>query len=109
MNNLKTPYSRTDAGMIVVLCVLAVLSWVPRLAGPIDLRWDASVYYILGTSLAEGKGYKLLNEPGDIDTIQYPPLFPAIIAIHQWLLGTGDPILVGQWLRLSSFVVFVLY
>jgi hypothetical protein len=98
-----------DAAVILILCGLTVLNWLPRLNGPIDLRWDAGVYYILGTSLAEGRGYKLLNEPQNIDAVQYPPLFPAIIAVHQWLLGTGDPIIVGQWLRLSLFAVFIFY
>lgn len=76
-------------------CVLFVLvgacvSWLPRRSGPIDLRWDAGTYYILGTSLAEGKGYRLLSEPGEIQAIQYPPLLPAIVAMHQRVLGTSD-------------------
>jgi hypothetical protein len=83
--------------------------WVPRRLGPIDLRWDAGVYYILGTSLAQGKGYRLLNEPGEIDAVQYPPLLPAIVAVHQLALGTSDPGTVGKWLRLSSFVIFIAY
>src|SRR5262245_48093857 len=50
---------------ILVLILLSLLLWLPRLRGPLDLRYDAGVYYILGTSLAEGKGYRLLNEPGE--------------------------------------------
>ncbi len=60
----------------------------------------ARVYYVLGTSLAEGKGYRLLNEPGEIQANQYPPLLPLIIAAHQIVLGTSDPHVVGPWLRL---------
>jgi hypothetical protein len=95
-------------GTALVLGV-AVLLWVPRYAGPLDLRWDGGVYYILGTSLAEGRGYKLLSEPGEIDAVQYPPLLPAIVAAHQVVLGTSDPTTVGRWLRLSSFLVFLAY
>ena len=40
-------------------------------------------YYVLGTALAEGKGYRLLNEPGDIEANQYPPLLALVIAFHQ--------------------------
>ena len=69
----------------------------------------APCYYILGTSLAEGKGYRLLNEPGEIDEVQYPPLLPAIVAVHQLVLGTSDPTTVGRWLRLSSFLIFLAY
>jgi len=99
----------SETALLLVLLALAVLTWLPRFEGPIDFRWDGGVYYILGTSLAEGKGYKLLNEPGDIDAVQYPPLLPLIIAGHQWLLGTSDPTTVGQWLRFSAFIIFLVY
>ena len=47
-------------GELTVL-VLAIVLWLPRLTGPIDLRWDAGVYYLLGTSLATGQGYRILS------------------------------------------------
>src|SRR5271166_6051262 len=85
---------------LAALMVLAVVLWIPWARGPIDLRWDAGVYYILGTSLAEGNGYRLLNEPGNPEAIQYPPLLPIFIASQERLLGTSDPVIVGKWLRL---------
>ena len=66
------------------------------------MRWDGAVYFILGTSIAEGKGYQLLSEPGEIDEVHYPPLLPAIVALHQRLLGSNDPTIVGHWLRLTT-------
>jgi hypothetical protein len=72
--------------------------------GPLDLRWDGGVYYVLGTALAQGRGYRLLNEPGEIEATQYPPLFPIFIAAHQIIAGTADPTKVGRWLRFSSFL-----
>ncbi len=98
-----------SAAYISTLIVLSVALWLPRLNGPIDLRYDAGVYYILGTSLAEGKGYRLLNEPGEIEAIQYPPLLPLFAAMHQRLAGTADPALVGHWLRLSFCGLFVAF
>ena len=92
-----------------LLGLLVVALWLPRIHGPIDLRWDGGVYYVLGTSLAEGKGYRLLNEPGEIQANQYPPLLPLIIAAHQIVLGTSDPLVVGRFLRLSSFFAFATY
>ena len=92
---------------IAALLVLSVAIWLPRLRGPIDLRWDGGTYYVLGTSLAEGRGYRLLNEPGEIEAVQYPPLLPAIVAVHQWILGSSDPMIVGHWLRLTFFVMFL--
>jgi hypothetical protein len=82
---------------------------MPRLRGPIDLRWDGGAYYVLGTALAQGQGYRLLNEPGEIEAIQYPPLLPAIVALHEWTLGTSDPLVVGHWLRLVFFAMFAAY
>lgn len=105
----KNTLDLKDALCIILLCVITLLTWIPRRRGPIDTRWDAGVYYVLGTSLAEGKGYRLLNEPGQIQAIQYPPLLPAIVAVHQWILRTSDPVVVGLWLRRSWIVLSCLY
>lgn len=94
---------------MTLLLTVTVLTWIPRLRGPIDLRWDAGVYYVLGTSLAEGRGYRLLYEPGEIQAVQYPPLLPAIVTVHEKLLGTSDPRVVGPWLRKSWFVLSLVY
>lgn len=100
------------SGFVLALIWLAVS--LPRLHGPIDLRWDASTYYILGTALAEGKGYRLLNEPGQIEAVQYPPLLPLLVAAHQAILGTSDYLKVGTALRwtylaLSGFYLAAIY
>ena len=101
--------SRADVLALVLIVTVAVVMWLPRRAGPIDLRWDGAVYYILGTSLAEGRGYRLLNEPGDIAAVQYPPLLPAIVAAHHRLLGTTDPTTVGRALRVTACLIFIFY
>lgn len=101
--------SRPNAAYLSVLVLLSVVLWLPRLKGPVDLRYDAGVYYLLGTSLAEGKGYRLLSEPGEIQAIQYPPLLPLFAAGTQLLTGSTDPAVAGHWLRLSFFVLFVAF
>jgi hypothetical protein len=93
----------------VLVVTIALLLWAPRLSGPINLRWDASTYYVLGTALAEGKGYRLLNEPGEIEAVQYPPLLPLIVAAHQRVIGTSDYFKVGSALRLTYFVLSTLF
>jgi hypothetical protein len=93
----------------VLLAGLALLLWAPRLCGPLDLRYDAGMYYVLGTSLAQGKGYRLLNEPGEVEAVLYPPLLPLLVAAHQWLAGTSDYLVVGQWLRVTFLVLATLY
>src|SRR5947209_12977569 len=91
------------------MCLLAIANWTGRLAGPIDIRWDAGVYYTLGTSIYEGKGYRLLNEPGEIRAIQYPPLLPAIVAAHEAAVGSSDPSVAGHAIRLSWAILYALY
>jgi len=102
-------WETADRRYAQILVLVALALWLPRLRGPLDLRYDAGVYYILGTSLAQGKGYRLLNEPGAIEAIQYPPLLPAVAAAHQRLLGTRDPVVVGWWLRLTAAGLFIGY
>jgi hypothetical protein len=58
---------KTDRLLLLALSIVIVGLWIPRWAGPLDLRWDGAVYYVLGTSIAEGKGYRLLHEPGEIE------------------------------------------
>lgn len=101
--------SKTELKYLAVLGLLIVALWVPRFHGPIDLRWDGGVYYVLGTSIAEGKGYRLLNEPGEIQAVQYPPLLPLIVAGHQKVLNTTDPWVVGRGLRFFAFLIFFAY
>ena len=98
---------RIDFVLAAAVGAVVLLTWLPRLTGPIDLRWDGGVYYVLGTALADGTGYRLLNEPGEIEANQYPPLFPAIIALHQRLAGTSNPTLVGQQLRLTFLLLSI--
>jgi hypothetical protein len=98
-----TAQFKKEVVILLILIGAVMVSWLPRLRGPIDITWDGSVYYILGTSLAEGKGYRLLNEPGEIEAIQYPPLLPLMVAAHQKLLGTSDFLVVGPWLRIFYF------
>jgi hypothetical protein len=104
-NRVKGPGPR----YLAVLLGLGFALWLPRLRGPLDLRYDAGVYYILGTSLAEGRGYRLLSEPGAIQAIQYPPLLPAVAAGYQLLLGTSSPAVAGHWLRVGMCVLFLAY
>src|SRR6188472_1995429 len=88
---------------------LAIVLWAPRLSGPIDLRWDAGVYYVLGASLATGHGYRILSEPGSPEAVQYPPLLPAVVALYERALGSTEPAIVAPWLRISYAAMFLVY
>jgi hypothetical protein len=100
---------RSDAAAIVLLVAALGLTWIPRLRGPIDLRWDGATYYILGTSLAAGQGYSFVNEPGNLSAVVWPPMLPALVALHQKTLGSADPLVVGRALRWSFALLWVFY
>src|SRR4030095_13943848 len=88
---------------------LVLILWAPRLSGPIDLRWDAGVYYILGSSLASGQGYRILSEPGAPEAVQYPPLLPFAVAAAQGVLHGNHDSLVAGCLRKSYFLIYIAY
>jgi len=88
-----------DLSAVAVLLGVVLATWVPRLRGPIDLRYDAGYYFMLGTALAQNKGYRLLSEPGEVLADQYPPGLPVIVALYQRSLRTSDPWVVGEALR----------
>ena len=109
----EEPYPTANVGHLdwfyrTALLLVCIAIWIPRLTGPINFRWDASAYYILGTALSEGHGYRLLNEPGEIEAVQYPPLLPMMVAALQRIFGTSDFFKVGCALRLAYFLFSVL-
>jgi hypothetical protein len=109
MERSRVRLTAADVRNLVILLLAVLLLWIPRFEGPIDLRWDAGVYYVLGTSLAEGRGYRLLNEPGEIEAVQYPPLLPALVAVVQRAVGTSDSVVAGHALRFVFFLLTVAY
>jgi hypothetical protein len=109
LERLRGAVTTADARNLGILLVAVLLLWIPRFEGAIDLRWDAGVYYILGTSLAEGRGYRLLNEPGEIEAVQYPPLLPVVVAAVQKAVGSTDSARAGHALRLLFFTLSLAY
>ena len=98
----------TALGRVLPLLLVvgtAFLLWLPRLEGPVDLRYDAAVYYLLGSSLAEGRGYRISSEPGEPTGVQYPPGLPVLVAMHQRALGSTDWLVVAPALRRTYFVL----
>ena len=103
------PGRRSTLVACLLICIVALASWWPRIGGPIDLRWDGGAYYIVGTSVAEGRGYRLLSEPGEIPSSVHAPFLPALVAVHQLILQTSDPAVVGPALRLTATLVSMAY
>lgn len=102
-------WASPDARSAVLLLLVTLALWAPRMEGCLDLRFDAGAYYITATALAQGQGYRLLCEPGEIEAVQYPPLLPAVVAMHQWAAGSSDPEVVGPWLRGTYLATYGAY
>jgi hypothetical protein len=99
MDETVKQWNRWDWVALGGAVLVAAATWAPRLSGPLDLRYDAGVYYLLGQSLAEGRGYRLLNEPGTPSANQYPPGLPVMAAVAIKLAGTSDFVSAGEVLR----------
>lgn len=108
VDNAVAPRAVWGLSLLLVVGLCFAL-WQPRLFGSLDLRYDAGVYYLLGTSLYEGKGYRIGSEPGALEGVQYPPGLPLLVAAHQKVLGTSDWPVVGRWLRRTYFAFFLAY
>ena len=103
------PRTCPDIAVCALVTAILCVTWVPRTTGPADLRWDAAVYYVLGTSLAAGEGYALRSEPTHLTADVWPPLLPVVIAAAQRILHTSDPVVVGRWLRAFCFLVWLAF
>ena len=98
---LAAAFRRRRLLICLLVGIATIVSWVPRGGGPVDLRWDGGAYYILGTSLSEGDGYRMRSEPGSLPSSLHPPLVPAFVALHELALQTTNPVLVGRALKVS--------
>lgn len=67
------------AALIVLLVTLAI--YVLRLNGAAGLMVDDAWYVLLGRSLAEGSGYRLISSATDAILPLYPPGFPAVLSL----------------------------
>lgn len=92
----------------VAVLLVVVATWSPRLDGPIDLRWDGAAYFMLGTSLAQGTGYRMTSEPGAPPSTLHPPFLPVVVAAVEQGLGSTDPVVVGRALRGWMFATSLL-
>ena len=72
------------AALVLAVAVLTVTPW------PVGAFEDDAIYTVLGKSLAEGQGYRLINLPGAPNATHFPPGYPALIAVI-WKLWPAFP------------------
>jgi hypothetical protein len=67
----------TIALLVVLVLVVAILTITPW---PVGAFQDDAMYTVLAKSLAEGKGYRFLNLPGEPNATHFPPGYPLFLA-----------------------------
>ena len=75
---LARPDLLVAAVLAVVVTVLGGLRLVPGRVGTFQ---DDGVYVATARALAEGDGYRLVNEPGAPPQTRYPILYPALLSV----------------------------
>jgi hypothetical protein len=63
------------AAIVLAVAVSTVSPW------PVGAFEDDAIYTVLGKSLAEGHGYRLLNLPDAPNATHFPPGYPALLAV----------------------------
>lgn len=63
------------AAIVLAVAMSTVSPW------PVGAFEDDAIYTVLGKSLAEGHGYRLLNLPGAPNATHFPPGYPALLAV----------------------------
>lgn len=70
---------------LVFIMILATVIYALSLNGFLEIADDNAHFIILAQSLASGKGYIFTADPTDHPDLQYPPLFPMILAPVEYL------------------------
>lgn len=70
--------------VVLLAAILTVTPW------PVGAFQDDAIYTVLAKSLATGKGYRLLNLPGEPNATHYPPGYPMVLALL-WRLWPSFP------------------
>src|SRR6185295_15544479 len=68
------------AGAGVAGTALALAYLVAWRAPAVGTFHDDGIYAVTAKALAEGRGYRILSLPGEIQQTKYPVLFPALLA-----------------------------
>ena len=70
--------------IVLVIAILTVTPW------PVGAFQDDAMYTVLAKSLAEGKGYRFINLPGEPNATHFPPGYPLLLAAL-WRLWPSFP------------------
>jgi 4-amino-4-deoxy-L-arabinose transferase-like glycosyltransferase len=92
---MQRPQATFAAGLVIVaLAALAVrVSFVKFVEPEVPEVGDAAAYHLLSVNLADGRGYIRPFDDAllglERPTAEYPPLFPAVLALPAWVGADG--------------------
>ena len=75
------------AALFTCVIVLGAARMAPHVSG---VYHDDGIYVATGKALAEGKGYHLVNLPGEPPQTKYPFLYPAVLSLF-WKMWPAFP------------------
>jgi hypothetical protein len=75
------------AALFTCVIVLGASRMAPRVSG---VYHDDGIYVATGKAIAEGKGYHLINLPGEPAQTKYPFLYPAVLSVF-WKMWPAFP------------------
>ena len=87
----EAPASLRMTGTVRFILVVQALLLLLRFDPDLCTNGDNARYYLLGRALATGQGYRQIEHPDKPVESQYPPLFPALIAVTGGLAGSPLP------------------
>lgn len=59
---------------------------------PVGVWHDDGVYMLIGQSLGQGEGLRYMGVPGSPPAVKFPPLYPGLLGILWFLLGSVGPV-----------------
>jgi hypothetical protein len=75
------PMNRRRAVITLLFLTLIPVYWIAYRAPAVGIFHDDGIYLVTAKALAEGKGYRIISLPSEMNQTKYPILFPALLAI----------------------------
>ncbi|MBL8981391.1 MAG: glycosyltransferase family 39 protein [Gemmatimonadetes bacterium] len=72
------PERMIHVALPVVVALVAILTITPW---PVGAFQDDAMYTVLAKSLAEGRGFRFLNLPGEPNATHFPPAYPLVLSL----------------------------
>lgn len=93
------PERMIHVALPMVVALVAILTITPW---PVGAFQDDAMYTVLAKSLAEGRGFRFLNLPGEPNATHFPPGYPLVLAVI-WRVWPSFPDNIVAFKFLNAF------